>query len=66
MADSIIGTGLFIVVCALALLGLAFIPFGTWDMSVVSQCEKYGYWQSGQTRVTCVVERPESKPRVML
>lgn len=53
-------------IVVLAVLGAAFMAFGSFDFVVVGQCEKYGYWQSGQTRVVCVIERPDTKPRLTL
>ena len=47
----------FVSVVALAVLGLVFLLYGTLDFLVVRQCERYGYWQTGQTRVVCAVER---------
>jgi len=38
-----------------------FVNPATFDATVVSACEKQGYWQTGQKRVICAVEAPKSK-----
>lgn len=42
---------------SLAFLGGLFLVAGSLDSTVVSNCEKNGYWQTGQTRVICSVEK---------
>jgi hypothetical protein len=53
----LLGAWLFITVLALAAAGLAFLIFGSLDWFIVRQCELHGYWQTGQTRVLCEVDK---------
>lgn len=45
------------VIIGLAVIGMAFLIFGSFDHTVVTSCEKNGYWQTGQTRIICTVEK---------
>lgn len=47
----------FTVIVGLAAVGMAFLIFGTFDHTVVNSCDKNGYWQTGQTRIICAVEK---------
>lgn len=45
------------VIIGLAVIGTAFLIFGSFDHTVVTACEQNGYWQTGQTRIICTVEK---------
>lgn len=53
----LMGAWLFVSMVALACLGIVFLVFGSLDFLIVRQCQLYGYWQTGQTRVLCEVDR---------
>lgn len=42
---------------AAIILAVLFVGWGSLDETVVQACEKQGYWQTGQTRVICNVEK---------
>lgn len=53
--DLIAGLVIGILVC-LSLVGIGAMMTATQDKTIVSSCEKNGYWQTGQTRIICYVE----------
>jgi len=46
---------LLMTLSALTGLGLAYC-FATADSAIIQACKERGYWQTGQTRITCSVE----------
>jgi hypothetical protein len=38
-------------------LGVVFLIGGTLDSDIKKSCEQRGYWQTGQTRVICSIEK---------
>lgn len=54
--DDVFGGILVALIFIFAMLGIGFVAFGSLDATVVRQCEKHGYWQTGQIRVVCSVE----------
>jgi hypothetical protein len=44
------------VTCLMA-LGVVFLIGGTLDSDIKKSCEQRGYWQTGQTRVICSIEK---------
>lgn len=52
--------GVFVMLFTLivaVILAVVFVGWGSLDITVVQACEKQGYWQTGQTRVICNVEK---------
>lgn len=49
--------GIFaVLILMFAVIGVVFVGYGSFDDTIVRQCEKHGYWQTGQIRVVCSVE----------
>jgi hypothetical protein len=60
MDDDIVGSFVIVIACLLAILGAFSLPLwidGSLDKTIVFACEKQGYWQTGQTRIICSVEK---------
>ena len=57
MMDEFIGGLVIATVITLAVAGAMFLVSGTLNSDVVKACETNGYWQTGQTRVICHVEK---------
>ena len=57
MDDEVFAFLLALVLACLAATGLVFLLNGTLDKTVKEACEQNGYWQTGQTRVICSVEK---------
>ena len=57
MDDEVFAFLFVLVLTCLAVTGLVFLLNGTLDKTVKEACEQNGYWQTGQTRVICSVEK---------
>lgn len=54
--DDVFGGILVALILIFACLGVMFVAYGSFDATIVRQCEKHGYWQTGQIRLVCSVE----------
>ena len=46
-----------VVILIACIIAVVFVGWGSMDLTVVQACEANGYWQTGQTRVICHVEK---------
>lgn len=49
-----------------AAVGVAGSFLATPDVAVIKACQVNGYWQTGQIRVLCVIQRPQAVPPLNL
>ncbi len=55
--DEMLGTFVIIWICITTILSGAFVSSGSLDSKIVRICQEQGYWQTGQVRVICSVEK---------
>lgn len=50
------GFGIFVGMFLAAIIFVCVLTGMSQDSAIISQCQKKGYWQMGQTRIKCIVE----------
>ena len=57
MTDEFFTALMVVWITTVTVLSAMFVFGGTFDVELIRACESRGYWQMGQTRIICSVEK---------